>query len=212
MNGTVREWIDKAESDYEVAQLAMSAAGRPHCDAVCFHAQQCVEKLMRRRVGPVHLHAASGAAPATISGQRGRRARELSAAFAVPTAAGRACGARVSRRSVTRHGVHWSCRELRGAATRADACPGTASNMTLLEGEDGRTGSNYETKDSSVNNVNCILCGFPRGNRAIDPADALRYLLTSPNGLRCPHPQIDPRRIRAEPGMGGEFFGRGFRR
>ena len=47
MNGTVREWIDKAESDYEVAQLAMSAAGRPHCDAVCFHAQQCVEKLMK---------------------------------------------------------------------------------------------------------------------------------------------------------------------
>ncbi len=47
MNGTVREWIAKAEDDLDIAQLAMRASGRPHYDAVCFHAQQCIEKLMK---------------------------------------------------------------------------------------------------------------------------------------------------------------------
>ncbi len=47
MNGTVKEWIAKAEEDFDVAQLAMSAPGRPRYDAVCFHAQQCIEKLMK---------------------------------------------------------------------------------------------------------------------------------------------------------------------
>jgi len=46
MNEVIREWIDKAEGDYDVAQLALRAA-KPHHDAVCFHAQQCVEKLMK---------------------------------------------------------------------------------------------------------------------------------------------------------------------
>jgi HEPN domain-containing protein len=47
MNGTVREWIEKAEGDFDIALLAMHAPGRPHYDAVCFHAQQSIEKLMK---------------------------------------------------------------------------------------------------------------------------------------------------------------------
>ena len=47
MNGTVKEWIAKAEDDFDVAQLALGAPGRPRYDAVCFHAQQCIEKLMK---------------------------------------------------------------------------------------------------------------------------------------------------------------------
>ena len=47
LNGTVKEWIAKAEDDFDIAQLAMRAPDRPHYDAVCFHSQQCVEKLMK---------------------------------------------------------------------------------------------------------------------------------------------------------------------
>ena len=47
MNGTVKEWIDKAEGDFDIAQLALRAPGRPHYDAVCFHCQQCVENLLK---------------------------------------------------------------------------------------------------------------------------------------------------------------------
>ncbi len=47
MNGTVKEWIAKAEGDFDVAQLVLRADLRPNYDAVCFHAQQCVEKLMK---------------------------------------------------------------------------------------------------------------------------------------------------------------------
>ena len=47
MNGTVKEWIDKAEGDFDVAQLALRAKLRPNYDAVCFHCQQCVEKLLK---------------------------------------------------------------------------------------------------------------------------------------------------------------------
>ena len=53
MNGTVQEWVDKAEGDFDIAQLAMRAPGPPHYDAVCFHTQQCVEKLMKALL--IHL-------------------------------------------------------------------------------------------------------------------------------------------------------------
>ena len=47
MNGTVREWIDKAEGDFDVAGLVLRAELRPNYDAVCFHCQQCIEKLLK---------------------------------------------------------------------------------------------------------------------------------------------------------------------
>lgn len=47
MNDTVREWIEKAEGDYLTASREIEAREKPNFDAVCFHAQQCVEKLMK---------------------------------------------------------------------------------------------------------------------------------------------------------------------
>jgi HEPN domain-containing protein len=46
MNEIVREWIDKAEGDYLTATREVRA-DPPNYDAVCFHAQQCIEKLMK---------------------------------------------------------------------------------------------------------------------------------------------------------------------
>ncbi|MGA3167479.1 MAG: HEPN domain-containing protein [Terriglobia bacterium] len=47
MNGTVKEWVAKAEADYSTATRELQAAESPNFDAVCFHAHQCVEKLMK---------------------------------------------------------------------------------------------------------------------------------------------------------------------
>ena len=61
MSGTVKEWIAKAEGDFEAANTLMRARKNPNYDAVCFHAQQCVEKLMkavliRKKRVPPHTH------------------------------------------------------------------------------------------------------------------------------------------------------------
>jgi len=47
MNGTVNQWLDKAERDFHTASRELEASANPNYDAVCFHAQQCVEKLMK---------------------------------------------------------------------------------------------------------------------------------------------------------------------
>jgi HEPN domain-containing protein len=47
MNATVREWMAKAEGDYATAQRELHPSGTPNFDAVCFHAEQCGEKLMK---------------------------------------------------------------------------------------------------------------------------------------------------------------------
>ena len=46
MNEVVREWIDKAEGDYLTATREVDA-DPPNYDAACFHAQQCIEKLLK---------------------------------------------------------------------------------------------------------------------------------------------------------------------
>ena len=46
MKKLTREWISKAEEDYLVATRELKAKP-PALDAVCFHAQQCVEKYMK---------------------------------------------------------------------------------------------------------------------------------------------------------------------
>jgi HEPN domain-containing protein len=53
MNATVKEWIAKAEGDYATAQRELHAPSAPNFDAVCFHAQQSVEKLMKALL--IHL-------------------------------------------------------------------------------------------------------------------------------------------------------------
>ena len=47
MNATVKEWLDKAEKDFATARREFQVTEDPNYDAVCFHAQQCIEKLMK---------------------------------------------------------------------------------------------------------------------------------------------------------------------
>ena len=61
MNETVKEWVAKAEGDYWTATRELQATERPNYDAVCFHAQQCAEKLMKavlihKGVTPPRIH------------------------------------------------------------------------------------------------------------------------------------------------------------
>ena len=59
MNRLTAEWIDKAEEDYQAATV-LHDAEQPMHGAVCFHAQQCVEKYMK-----AVLHGAGTAVPRT---------------------------------------------------------------------------------------------------------------------------------------------------
>ena len=61
MNEVVREWITKAEGDFATATREMASPENPNFDAVCFHAQQCIEKylkglLIARGVTPPKTH------------------------------------------------------------------------------------------------------------------------------------------------------------
>ena len=49
MNPLTLEWIEKAEEDYNMAQLAQQAS-RPFYNSICFHAQQCIEKYLKARL------------------------------------------------------------------------------------------------------------------------------------------------------------------
>lgn len=57
----VDEWIRKAEGDFRTALREFAATDESACDAVCFHAHQCIEKLMKavlvaRDVQPPRTH------------------------------------------------------------------------------------------------------------------------------------------------------------
>jgi HEPN domain-containing protein len=61
MSEVVDEWISKAEGDYRVAARELAVTGEGSFDAVCFHTQQCVEKLLKanlilRQVLPPKTH------------------------------------------------------------------------------------------------------------------------------------------------------------
>jgi len=47
MNATAREWLVKAEGDYQTARRELAATDAPNFDAVCFHGQQCIEKMIK---------------------------------------------------------------------------------------------------------------------------------------------------------------------
>ena len=47
MNEVIREWIAKAEGDFATAMREMASLENPNFDAVCFHAEQCVEKYLK---------------------------------------------------------------------------------------------------------------------------------------------------------------------
>ena len=46
MNPLTLEWIEKAEGDYRIAKWGLQAPDPVH-DAICFHAQQCIEKYLK---------------------------------------------------------------------------------------------------------------------------------------------------------------------
>ena len=46
MNPLTLVWAQKAEEDYAAAQWLQQAANPIH-DAICFHAQQCIEKYLK---------------------------------------------------------------------------------------------------------------------------------------------------------------------
>ena len=61
MNELVEEWVSKAEADARTAEREASVTGEPNWDAVCFHAQQCVEKYLKsliqeRGIRPPRTH------------------------------------------------------------------------------------------------------------------------------------------------------------
>ena len=47
MKDLTAEWIEKAEGDYRVMLRESRVIDEPSFDAVCFHAQQCVEKYAK---------------------------------------------------------------------------------------------------------------------------------------------------------------------
>ena len=47
MNDLLREWIEKAEGDVHTAEREFRVTRKPNYDAVCFHAQQAVEKYLK---------------------------------------------------------------------------------------------------------------------------------------------------------------------
>jgi HEPN domain-containing protein len=61
MHALTREWVDKAEGDFQTANREVRVRKAPNYDAVCFHCQQCVEKYLKaylqergQRFRPVH--------------------------------------------------------------------------------------------------------------------------------------------------------------
>jgi HEPN domain-containing protein len=55
MKPLTREWIDKAEGDFATARREIRVRQAPNYDAVCFHAQQCVEKYLKARLQEAEL-------------------------------------------------------------------------------------------------------------------------------------------------------------
>lgn len=57
MKTSVREWLSKADGDRNSAMREYRARTRPNYDSACFHAQQCIEKLLKATIdaegGPV---------------------------------------------------------------------------------------------------------------------------------------------------------------
>ncbi|HEV7406194.1 MAG TPA: HEPN domain-containing protein [Chthoniobacteraceae bacterium] len=47
MRPETAEWVEKAEGDYRTASREAEVTTLPNYDAVCFHAQQCIEKYLK---------------------------------------------------------------------------------------------------------------------------------------------------------------------
>ena len=61
MNALVAEWVAKAEGDLNTAQREVRVRRKPNYDGVCYHSQQCAEKLLKaflvaRNQNPLFTH------------------------------------------------------------------------------------------------------------------------------------------------------------
>ena len=54
VNPLTLEWVQKAEGDYTVAQQVRQGQHPVH-DAICFHAQQCIEKYLKARLQEANI-------------------------------------------------------------------------------------------------------------------------------------------------------------
>jgi HEPN domain-containing protein len=50
MKRLTRQWIEKADADFQSVQRELRARKLPNYDGACFHAQQCVEKYLKARL------------------------------------------------------------------------------------------------------------------------------------------------------------------
>ena len=55
MKPATREWVKKAENDFETA-LALMRRKKVLADSVCFHCQQCAEKYLKARLEEAGRH------------------------------------------------------------------------------------------------------------------------------------------------------------
>ena len=47
MNETAREWLEKAQGDFDAVEMLMGSGRETIYDAVGFHCQQCIEKMLK---------------------------------------------------------------------------------------------------------------------------------------------------------------------
>jgi HEPN domain-containing protein len=55
MNQITQEWVSKAEGDFATAERELQAQNNPNYDAVCFHAQQCIEKYLKAKLQEANI-------------------------------------------------------------------------------------------------------------------------------------------------------------
>ncbi len=56
MKAATRDWIAKAEGDFQAATALSRLRKAPLHDQVCFHCQQCAEKYLKARLEEAGLH------------------------------------------------------------------------------------------------------------------------------------------------------------
>ena len=56
MKAATRDWIAKAEGDFQAASALARTRKVPLPDHVCFHCQQCAEKYLKARLEEAGIH------------------------------------------------------------------------------------------------------------------------------------------------------------
>lgn len=55
MKRLTRQWVDKADGDFQTVQRELRARKLPNFDGACFHAQQCIEKYLKARLQEANI-------------------------------------------------------------------------------------------------------------------------------------------------------------